>query len=352
MINTLYLNKFVAICEREQPPPQPSIVNIRLRIEKIKQFPQTKLNKYNYCEFHEIIQSVIHFNEMVLLKPLISTEKKETHIVPSLIDDAYFTREYNAVYISRENMLIHSILLMIDNTYYELDSGREKYVDDFIKKNKLITDTSYIIENFIHSVSATLFVNIIILKVDGEINIFNTHHQNTIVLILIENEYFPIENAIERVYNSNNPFVKHFMNHPLAIYIKNNPINHNLPAFEEMDSDPTSTKDIYVSEVVAPIKQIKHTAPKIKKTNKDVFISNTPIKEENETTESSIFVQTEMITKEDIEIVKGTANAKLSLPELQALATRVGIELAKGSTAKGTPKLKTKKDLLDEIMAL
>jgi hypothetical protein len=249
----------------------------------------------------------------------------------------------------------------------------EQFVDNFIKQNHLIFDNTFYIENLIHTLSRIQSTNIVVLSAENEILLHTTNYPTTTILVKVENEYFLVDCNRQHAFPTTHEFAKYLLEYPFAKYVEENLTTilqiesaQHSPTFEEhTDSDPIIMKDMYVSDIsplatIASNKPINKTKGNAKLTNKDVFLASnssdkvmTKIDErtkENET-ESSIFAETEVVTKDNLKQLKATASHKMSLGELQNIATNMNILLAKGSTATGKPKLKTKKELLDEIEA-
>lgn len=106
---------------------------------------------------------------------------------------------------------------------------------------------------------------------------------------------------------------------------------------------------------------------KSKKNSKDIFVVNNDkkndltkedkIEEEKkskkkskvEEVDDSVFKKTEILTKKEIEDIKNNIDKNLGLTELQNIASKLSINIAKVSEKTGKPKAKTKQELIDEI---
>lgn len=112
---------------------------------------------------------------------------------------------------------------------------------------------------------------------------------------------------------------------------------------------------------------------KLKKNSKDIFVVNNDKKnelnkedkiEEKEdkknkkkskvevkvdVDDDSVFNKTEILTKKEIDDIKNNIDKNLGLTELQNIATKLSINIAKVSEKTGKPKAKTKQELIDEI---
>ncbi len=136
-------------------------------------------------------------------------------------------------------------------------------------------------------------------------------------------------------------------------------------------SEAVDNKESIVSSTSKKNDDIKKT--KSKKNSKDIFVVNNDkkndlVKEEkleekveeknikkNKKSKAeviddeSVFKKTEILTKNEIDNIKNNIDKNIGLTELQNIATKLSINIAKVSEKTGKPKAKTKQELIDEI---
>jgi len=299
--------------------------NDYLNIENIKKNislnENALFNKYNYA-FISDLSTFFNYKEIV-------------HIYPLWFDGNVFDK------------IINALLLILDKEYTNDNNCVKKYKIN----NAMTKKMSNLINNF--------SVNIILL--DKNINIFSQNYEKTVVLILNDNEIYPVINFSDKYFNQNSNFIKELNKNKNVIKISidkyfdtnkkenskenskenlkeniNELKNINNNYYEEIES--SERNGIYMSECPK-----KDDILLIRKKN-SIFIPN---KIEENDKSSSIFEKTECknISQSYIDKVKIT----LPLSELQKIATNLNILITNGATKTGKPKNKTKNELFDDI---
>jgi hypothetical protein len=123
-------------------------------------------------------------------------------------------------------------------------------------------------------------------------------------------------------------------------------------------SEAVDNKESIVSSTSKKNEEIKKN--KSKKNSKDIFVVNNDKKvkedkkvetkqEEKVIEDDSVFKKTEVLTKKEIENLKSELKKNISLSDIQNIATKLSLSIAKVSEKTGKPKAKTKQELTDEI---
>ena len=376
-MNKLYLNKLTEICNTNYNNYNNNYNNNNKNKMNNKDYLLTLIdtikknlllneniifNKYNYINISNVFNE--NYNDQIILMfPVV------------------FIHNYNNILIN----VINSILLMYDCEYITLSNYLKKqYVENFIDKHNIQFIS---LNNLIFKLMNCINFNIIIIN--ENVNIYKLTNSKTIVIVNINDEYFPLEHYSDYTYETNSNFIEHLLTLKNIIYHKNEQI---LIAYEE-EKHNTINNNLYVSDVKQKItdnNNIVITSILTKKTNdktndknkiksnKNIFIvdslnndinndknnllnnnifingiindnANNSINNFNNDNIDSIFVKTEKLSIDKVNEIKNIVNKNTLLPELQKYALLLNINIISGSTKTGKPKNKTRIELYENI---
>lgn len=297
----------------------------------------------NFTEFNNLIKN-IQYNELVLLNPL----------------------SFN-IYGNKEWFNFLNAILTILNDKYIFENNIKKKIilentDKIYKKKIIINDFN---DKLIENVCKLTNVSILIIS-NQSVKKYNLNTEKYLILFKHNNEYYPFINWDLKYYYNNDNFVNYILNDLKFVEEKFNNFdieekdnnknyqeltinenfaldfsevvdNNNILINDNNKSDKSKNNDIIITN---------KTLKKNKK--KDIFVINNDVNNKIEE-ETSVFKKTEIINKNDVDEIKNNLKLSLLIADLQKYAIKLKINIANGSNKNGKPKLKTKKELYDEI---
>jgi hypothetical protein len=351
-------------------------ININEQIELIKQnsFLNQKviINKYNYIELSNFIKD-IEYDQLILLYPLCFNVKE------------------NYEWYS----LLNALLIVLNNEYlYNNNILKKVTLETFDKTfRKKITIIDKLNNSIIENIAVLINIKLFIFSIN-DLKIYNSKKSNikNVIIFKINNEYYPILNWNEKIFNDSDNFIKYLLNYKnnknnnsennesennktnkknkknSIVIINdtksvNNKIDDNKIDDNKIDDknyfyEEVLTNDnnaLFISEaidnkesIISSTSKKEENKKKIKKNSKDIFVINDK-KDKNDKNESIFNNSENKITKEDIIDIKNNLKSTLKLNEIQGYAIKLSISIINGSTKIGKPKNKTKSDLINDI---
>ena len=342
-------------------------------------------NNFNICELINNIKQNNSLNEkgiflkhnLIECKSVFSYIKYDQLI---LINPICFNLYGNIEWYS----FLNSLLTVLNENYLNEPNLIKKTILEIADKNyrqKIIFENT-LNENNIKDVC--ILTNIILFCIkESDIKIYNYENNKTnnikiIVLININNEYYPIINWNKKYFDINSNFISYLIeitnNKTISqISKEKNEILELINNEEEIklinkDSyKELTTKEnyaLYISEAIENNQNLKKQinisdSKKKKKKDKNIFvlnqIDNTNNNLLNKNTikikniETSTFIKTDKITKKDIDEISTKIKLSLNLEQIQSYAFKLGINIFEGATKTGKPKNKKKSELIENI---
>jgi len=369
-------------------------------------------NNFNICELINNIKQNNSLNEkgiflkhnLIECKSVFSYIKYDQLI---LINPICFNLYGNIEWYS----FLNSLLTVLNENYLNEPNLIKKTILEIADKNyrqKIIFENT-LNENNIKDVC--ILTNIILFCIkESDIKIYNYENNKTnnikiIVLININNEYYPIINWNKKYFDINSNFISYLIeitnnktisqiskekneilelinneeeikliNNEEEIKLINNEEEIKLINNEEeiklINKDSykeLTTKEnyaLYISEAIENNQNLKKQinisdSKKKKKKDKNIFvlnqIDNTNNNLLNKNTikikniETSTFIKTDKITKKDIDEISTKIKLSLNLEQIQSYAFKLGINIFEGATKTGKPKNKKKSELIENI---
>jgi len=359
-------------------------------------------NKYNFIELYSLLSenecNKFEYNEILLLCPICF----------NISDNINWYNLLNALLLILNNEYLHEtnikkklILDITNNIYIKKINITNNLTHDFLNKVASLTNICIVIINI---------DNTKITSVQTHNN--NNEIVKYIVLCKVNNNIVPCINWSTRFYDKNNHFIQYLLNLNIndvqvtndldtniikkknKSIIKNNTQNINIKKNDDDDNkdsrkkikdiknsyakDAYDTKDgkdgkddryeelvtnenyaLYISEVTEMKDRKKKTtitsdSKKKSKKSKDIFIlkdlkDEEKEKEKEKNNEDSIFKKTEILTKSKVEELVKTIKNTTTLSTLQEIAIKLNIIIVAGSNKNGTPKNKTRSELINDI---
>ena len=269
--------------------------------KNLSKFKNNEIFNYNFSELNLFIDKNnvnISFNDMVLISPIYNEE--------------YFNQCINC-------------LLLIDNDNYINKNNYEK----LYKIKEIYKTLDY--KNFNYENINTLFnsynYNLIIIN-DG-VKIYSNHYEKYIIIIKIDDEYFPLYNINNKYFDNNNQIIKEINN------------NYNVKEDDKIECIDLQTYDDYKLEI-SEMEQ-KEQKYKILDT---IFICEDDTQENNET---EIFNKTCNLTNDDKLQLISSIKKTHSLEKIQEIAIKLDIPIISGMHKNGKPKNRKKDDIYNNI---
>ena len=252
--------------------------------EEIKKIKQNNLNekavifKYDFIELNYFHKNP--YNEMVLI--------------------------YS---ISSENLwyqFLNCFLIVSDNTYIKNDNYEKKnmvtsYYDKLPNKTETVDNFNNFLKNY--------KFNLIIIS-HNDINIFNNDYDKFLIIILFENEYYPLYNLLTKYFKSNSCVVQYF--------IKNNNTNNTN---NNNNKNNKNEKDEYLelqtnNECELSLTELDDKKLIINKFTKDIFIPH----KNTSNTDTNVVKSNDSTDNKKKDLIKN-AKTTLSLKQLQDIAS-------------------------------
>ena len=272
--------------------------DIRKNLDKFK---NNEIFNYNFCELNLFIDKNndnITLNDMVLISPIYNEE--------------YFYQCINC-------------LLLIDNDDYINKNNFEK----LYKIKEIYNTLNY--KDFDYENINTLFnnydYNLIVIN-DG-VKIYSNHYEKYIIIIKIDNEYFPLYNINNKYFNNNNLIIKEINN------------NYSVKEDDKIECIDLQTYDDFKLE----ISEIEEKEKKYKVSD-TIFICEEDTKE---ITETEIFNKTCSLTKDDKLQLISLIKKSHSLEKIQEIAIKLDIPIISGIQKNGKPKNRKKDSIYNDI---
>ena len=277
--------------------------------EEIKKIKQNSLNekavifKYDFIELNYFHKNP--YNEMVLIYSISSNNKW--------------------------HQFLNCFLILYDNTYIKNDNYEKKnlvisYFDKLPNKTETLDNFNSFLKNY--------KFNLIIIS-DNDINIFNNGYDKFLIIVLFENEYYPLYNLLTKYFKSNSSIVEYI--------IKNNTNNNN------NNKKNKNEKDEYLelqtnNECELSLTELDDKKIIINKFTKDIFIPH----KNTSNTDTNALKSNDSTDNKKKDLIK-SAKTTLSLKQLQDIASLLEIPLVCGILKNGNPKYRTKPELLEDI---
>jgi len=291
------LVEYTLNCYRDDNKHSPN-KDIRKNLDKFK---NNEIFNYNFCELNLFIDKNnenISFNDMILISPIYNEE--------------YFYQCINC-------------LLLIDNDSYINKNNFEK-----LYKIKEIYKTLYCKEFNYENIN-TLFnnYNYNLIVINDGVKIYSNHCEKYIIIIKIDNEYFPLYNINNKYFDNNNLIIKEINN------------NYNVKEEDKIECIDLQTYDDFKLE----ISEIEEKEQKYKVSD-TIFICEEDTKE---ITETEIFNKTCNLTKDDKLKLISSIKKTHSLEKIQEIAIKLDIPIISGIHKNGKPKNRKKDDIYNDI---
>jgi len=291
------LVEYTLNCYRDDNKHGPN-KDIRKNLDKFK---NNEIFNYNFCELNLFIDKNndnITLNDMVLISPIYNEE--------------YFYQCINC-------------LLLIDNDDYINKNNFEK----LYKIKEIYNTLNY--KDFDYENINTLFnnydYNLIVIN-DG-VKIYSNHYEKYIIIIKIDNEYFPLYNINNKYFNNNNLIIKEINN------------NYSVKEDDKIECIDLQTYDDFKLE----ISEIEEKEQKYKVSD-TIFICEEDTKE---ITETEIFNKTCSLTKDDKLQLISLIKKSHSLEKIQEIAIKLDIPIISGIQKNGKPKNRKKDSIYNDI---
>lgn len=272
--------------------------------KNLDKFKNNEIFNYNFCELNLFIDKNnenISFNDMILISPIYNEE--------------YFYQCINC-------------LLLIDNDSYINKNNFEKlYKIKEIYKTLHCKEFNY--EN-INILFNNYNYNLIVIN-DG-VKIYSNHYEKYIIIIKIDNEYFPLYNINNKYFDNNNLIIKEINN------------NYNVKEEDKIECIDLQTYDDFKLEI-SEIEQKEEKEQKYKVSD-TIFICEEDTKE---ITETEIFNKTCNLTKDDKLKLISSIKKSYSLEKIQEIAIKLDIPIISGIQKNGKPKNRKKDDIYNDI---
>ncbi len=381
-------------------------INVQDQIEIIKQ--NLSLNekgvsqKYNYIDLSNLIPNV-EFDQLVLLLPIAYNIKEDyewNYLLNALLTIL------NDDYMYKSSVIKKKTIDTFDKTFRKKIVIEDKLDDKILEKiSKLINVTLIILTNkekFIFGDKKSVDKVVVLFKINMEYypvmnwtqKYFNRN--DLFVKYILEHKFQKEQESEDTiVIQKKNKTTKIKETEKIDEPIKMKRTKSNITIDEEKNTINTISKNkineekqdlssdyknnnefyaevlteangaLFISEAVDNKESIVSSASKnndikkkTKKNSKDIFVPTNDkkinqeekdVKKNKKESEDSVFKKTEVLSKKEIDEIKNSIEKNLTLGELQELANKLSVSIAKVSEKTGKPKAKTKQELIDEI---